>query len=270
MRFLGNRTAVTAAFLIVGTGLTACGSPPAANKAAADEVTGAWTKAFDSGDAKALAALYTDDARSSPPESGRISGRDGIEAYWRDDIGTGGVATKLIPADSVEQGDLLHIEGSYEVSAKGGAALAKGQYQQLWTRAGGQWKVQHEIWRLDPTLQRDSDTADHLESLWTAAYNAGDASRLGTLYHQDAVLSTRPTGSLVGRDAIAAFWKDDFGDGKPSTKLELVDVYMAGGLAHLEGEYEVSDKGKVTRGHYVQLWMQDDGVWRIHREMWWQ
>ena len=85
------------------------------------------------------------------------------------------------------------------------------------------------------------------------------------------MLSTRPTGSLVGRDAIASFWKDDFGDGKPSTKLELADVYMAGGLADLEGEYEVTDKGKVSKGHYVQLWMQDDdAAWRIHREMWWQ
>jgi hypothetical protein len=26
---------------------------------------------------------------------------------------------------------------------------------------------------------------------------------------------------------------------------------------HLEGEYEVSDKRNVTKGHYVQRWMQD-------------
>jgi hypothetical protein len=50
----------------------------------------------------------------------------------------------------------------------------------------------------------------------------------------------------------------------------LTDVFMAGDLAYLEGAYEVSDKGNVTQGHYVQLWMQDGHVWRIHREMWWQ
>jgi hypothetical protein len=26
----------------------------------------------------------------------------------------------------------------------------------------------------------------------------------------------------------------------------------------------------VTKGHYVQLWMQEGKNWRIHREMWWQ
>jgi hypothetical protein len=52
--------------------------------------------------------------------------------------------------------------------------------------------------------------------------------------------------------------------------LTLTDVYMAGDLAHLEGEYEVADAGNITKGHYVQLWMQDGNAWRIHREMWWQ
>ena len=68
-------------------------------------------------------------------------------------------------------------------------------------------------------------------------------------------------------DAIGSFWAEDFGVGKPTTTLTLSDVYMAGDLAHLEGEYEVADKGTVTKGRYVQLWMQEGNAWRIHREM---
>ena len=75
---------------------------------------------------------------------------------------------------------------------------------------------------------------------------------------------------MVGTEAIGSFWAEDFGGGKPTTTLTLTDVYMAGDLAHLEGEYEVADKGTVTQGHYVQLWMQEGNAWRIHREMWWQ
>jgi ketosteroid isomerase-like protein len=75
---------------------------------------------------------------------------------------------------------------------------------------------------------------------------------------------------VQGRDAIGAFWKDDFGSTKPSTALTLTDVYMAADLAHLEGEYEVTEKGKVTKGRFVQLWMRDGNAWRIHREMWWR
>jgi ketosteroid isomerase-like protein len=271
-RTLGNRFVVGLAAMIVSTSLTACGgtAAPAEDKADADQLAATWIKAFNAGDAAAVAALYAEDAHSMPTGGAAITGRSAIEAYWREDIGSGGAVTKLMPSDSIVQGDLLHVDGTYEVAGKDGVALGKGQYQQLWRRIDSQWKVQHEIWRLDPSLQSGSQTADRLASLWTTAYNAGDAAGLMALYDKDAELSTRPNINVVGRDAIGSFWKQDFGDGKPSTTLTLTDVYMSGDLAHLEGEYDVSDKGQVTKGHYVQLWKQDGNAWRIHREMWWQ
>ena len=270
-RVLRDRILRGAAALVMSAGLVACGSAaPAENTAAADEVTAAWVKAFNAGDAAAVGALYTEEAHSMPPGGGPVTGRTSIEAYWREDMGSGGIVTTLTPNDSVMQGDLLHVDGTYEVKAKDGLSLAKGQYQQLWDHADNQWKVQHEVWRLDPSFQHDPKASEQLASQWTTAYNAGDAEGLMALYADDAELSTHPAGSIQGRKAIGGFWKDDFGGGKPSTTLTLTDAYMAGGLAHLEGQYEVADKGTVTRGHYVQLWMQDGDAWRIHREMWWQ
>ena len=154
--------------------------------------------------------------------------------------------------------------------AKDGVTLVSGQYQQLWTRDDDEWKVRHEIWRLDPSLQRDPDTADRVSALWTKAYNAGDAGALMTLYDEDAELSVQPTGTLRGREEIERFWKEDFGTSRPTTTLTLTDAYMAGDLAHLEGEYQVAEAGKETRGRYIQLWMRDGNAWRIHREMWWR
>ena len=255
--------------VIVTLGAAACGrGAPADNKAVADEVTATWTRAFDAGDAASLAALYAEDAHSFPPGSPAISGRRDIETYWREDIGPGGVATKLTPDRSVAQGDLLLVAGVYDVVAKDGVSLAKGQYDQLWTREGNSWKVQHEIWRTDPSLQRNPSAAPALSASWVKAYNAEDAAALMALYAEDAELAVDPTGSLQGREAIGAFWKDDFGTSKPSTALNLTDVYVSGDLAHLEGEYEVTDTGKVTKGRFVQLWMREGNAWRIHRELW--
>jgi ketosteroid isomerase-like protein len=255
--------------LVAITSLTGCAAP-AENKSAADETAAAWAAAFNSGDAAKLSSLYAEDAHSTPPGSAAITGRSAIETYWRRDLGTGGVTTKLTPHDSIGQGDLLHVDGMYEVTAKDGISLASGQYQQLWRRVGGEFKVQHEIWRLEPTLQRDPQVAERLASEWTRAYNAGDAAALSALYDKDAELSTDPAEDIVGRDNIGVFWKDDFGGGKPTTTLAMTDAYMAGDLAHLEGTYEVTDKGELTRGHYVQLWMQDGDAWRIRREIWWK
>lgn len=256
---------------VISVGFVACGrSAPADNKAVAEEVSATWTRTFDAGDAAGLAALYAEDAQSFPPGSPAISGRSDIEAYWREDIGSGGVVTKLTADHTVAQGDLLHVAGVYDVVAKDGLSLAKGQYDQLWARVDNAWKVKHEIWRTDPSLQRDPDAAPQLSANWVKAYNAGDAAALMALYADDAELAIEPTGSIRGRDAIGSFWKDDFGSTKPSTALNLTDVYVAGDLAHLEGDYQVTERGKVTNGRFVQLWMREANAWRIHREMWWR
>jgi len=250
----------------------ACGrsAPLQEGSALASEPTAAWVNAFNGGDPAALAALYAENARSLPPGGPDLVGRSKIESYWRDDLGEGGVTTTLTPTDAVAQGDLVHVEGTYEVKGKDGTELASGQYQQLWTHAGERWQVQREMWRIDPALHRETDVAERLTSAWTTAYNAADPKALLALYADDAALSTVQEGTINGKPAIETFWVGDFGATKPSSTLTLTDVYVVGELAHLEGDYKVADSGKITQGRYIQLWMRDASGWRIHREMWWR
>lgn len=248
----------------------ACGRSSPQGMEAAAEPTAAWTNAFNAGDPTALAALYAEDARSLPPGGAPVAGRSAIESYWRADLGEGGVTTTLTPVDAVAQGDFVHVEGTYQVKGTQGVALASGQYQQLWTRAGGQWQVQREMWRIDPALHREVQVAEGLTSSWTSAYNGGDVKALGALYAEEAALSTVQEGTTTGKAAIESFWVRDFGGAKPSSTLTLTDVYLVGDLAHLEGDYKVSDSGRVTEGRYIQLWMREGDGWRIHREMWWR
>jgi ketosteroid isomerase-like protein len=273
MRTLSRvRLVLPIALATAALALAACArsAAPAEDKTTADTVTTALAKAINAADPAGIANLYAEDAHSEPPAGAASTGRSDIEAYWKKDIGPGGESTKLIVNRSVAQGDLLHIDGTYDVTAKNGVALARGQYQQLWRRVNGDWKIQQEMWRLDPVTQRDPTMAQRLADQWTAAYNAEDLSALKGLYDKDAVLSVSPQGAIEGSDAIAAFWQMDFGTTRPQTELTLTDVYLSGDLAHLEGDYQVTEKGSVTRGHYVQLWMQDGDAWRIHREMWWK
>ena len=147
---IGAVAVIFAAVAIAGCG----GAAPVENKATADEVTAIWAKAFNTGDASGLAALYADDARSTPPGGSPAAGRSQIESVWRNDMKSGEV-TKLTTSGSIAQGNLLHIIGSYDVAAKDGVTVAKGQYEQLWKQDNGQWKVQSEMWRIDPSTQRD-------------------------------------------------------------------------------------------------------------------
>lgn len=247
----------------------ACGqsSPPGADAA---ESTAAWTKAFNGGDPVALASLYAENARSLPPGGPAVVGRSAIESYWRDDLGEGGVTTTLTPVDTVAENDLVHVEGTYQVTGKEGVEMVAGQYQQLWRRTAGQWQVEREMWRIDPTLHREVTVAQGLTSSWTDAYNSGDVKKLVALYADDAAISTVQEGTVTGKGAVESFWVQDFGRAKPSSTLTLTDVYLAGDMAHLEGDYKVTDSGSITAGRYIQLWMRDANGWRIHREMWWR
>jgi ketosteroid isomerase-like protein len=248
----------------------ACGQNPPQGTAAAAEPTAAWANAFNAGNPAALASLYAENARSLPPGGAPIVGRSAIESYWRGDLGAGGVTTTLTPVDAVSADDLVHVEGTYQVTGGEGVELAAGQYQQLWRRSGDRWQVEREMWRIDPALHRDVKVAESLTSLWTSAYNSGDAKKLTGLYADDAALSTVQDGTISGRNAIESFWTGDLGPRTPSSTLTLTDVYMAGEIAHLEGDYKVADSGRITEGRYIQLWMRDAGDWRIHREMWWR
>jgi uncharacterized protein (TIGR02246 family) len=269
-----TRIGLAALLALAAATLPACGRSGAA--AAVDpsaigaDVTRQWSQAFATGDAAKLAAIYTEDARSLPPGGPAIVGRPAIQEYWRGDFGRGGLETTLTPADTFVDGDLLHTAGTYEVAASGGAALARGQYQQVWSRIDGAWRLHREMWRLDPALQRDSEIADLLVGRWTVAYNAADAAALGALYDEDAAVSTAADGTFSSRPRIEAFWASDFGGRKPVSTLTVTDVYAAGDLTHLEGDYTVVDEGRTTEGRFIQLWMRDGGDWRIHREMWWR
>jgi ketosteroid isomerase-like protein len=234
----------------------------------ASDVTARWSKAFDAGDLAALAGLYADTARVLPPGAAPLVGRPEIEAYWRADIGEGGVTTKLTTTDALVAGDVLHVDGTYLVTGTEGTELAKGQYEQLWRRDGDDWQVLREMWRMDPALIRGTQVAGRLTSSWTQAYNAGDAKALAALYADEAAITTMQEGTFTGQTAIEQFWAADFGDTKPSSSLTLTDAYLSGELAHLEGEYTVAEKGAVTEGRYLQLWMRDGNAWRVHREMW--
>jgi ketosteroid isomerase-like protein len=256
---------------ILATAAVACGSEaPRDGMQDAAGVTATWSQALNAGDATALSALYTDGARVLPPGGPALVGRADIESYWKAGIGTGGTTTTVTPTAATAQGDLLHVEGTYEAKGKDGATLARGQYEQLWARTGGTWRVQHEFWRIDPTGEANTDLAERLTSTWTQAYNGGDAKALATLYSTEAMLSSVQDGTVAGRDSIQSFWTGDLA-GKPTSTLTLSDAYVAGDLAHLEGEYKVEEKGRpVTMGRYTQLWMREGGDWRIHRELWWR
>jgi uncharacterized protein (TIGR02246 family) len=109
-----------------------------------------FAEAFKRGDAAAVAALYTSDARLLPPEAPMMTGTEAIKNFWQGAMNLGIKEATLETLDVESSGDNLACEiGKFTLSieAPGGERTAQmGKYIVLWKNDGGTWKLQADIW----------------------------------------------------------------------------------------------------------------------------
>jgi uncharacterized protein (TIGR02246 family) len=107
-----------------------------------------FSRAFEQGDAAALAALYAPDARVLPPGAPVMSG-SAIHDLWRSvmDMGINGAALRTVTFE--DHGDVAIEVGQYELRA--GAEIADaGKYVVIHRRQpDGAWKLGIDIWNSD-------------------------------------------------------------------------------------------------------------------------
>ncbi len=97
------------------------GATLAAKAQSADEQVkaayAAWDEAFNKGDAKAVAAFYTEDATFLPPSHDVLEGPGGVEKFFGGIFGMGATGHKLELIKAEEKGDIVF--GAAKWSAKG-------------------------------------------------------------------------------------------------------------------------------------------------------
>jgi uncharacterized protein (TIGR02246 family) len=117
---------------------------------AIEQSTKQFVEAFNRRDAAAVAALYTEDAKLLPPNSGMISGKRGIQAFWQRAMETSVGDIILETVDMGCAGDLTYEIGAYtlKIRAQGSQAVTDtGKYVVVRERqADGSWKWVADIW----------------------------------------------------------------------------------------------------------------------------
>lgn len=148
--------------LSVVLALSACSSPQeprqaemSASKIELGQMNRDFAAALNAKDAKAAAALYTEDAVLIPPGEPLVRGRQAIEEYWRGAIESGGVRDVSVETmDASSSGSLGYETGSYVLTANGPdgeAVVEKGRYIELLQRQpDGRWLSTHGIWNASP------------------------------------------------------------------------------------------------------------------------
>lgn len=114
-----------------------------------DATLGAWEKAFNAGDAAAVAAVYTEDATLMPPGVPTMKGRAAIEKFMRDGFAQGPAKIALTTDELFTMGDAAVRRGTYRVTGADDAVLDAGKYVEIWRRVDEAWLICIDIWNAD-------------------------------------------------------------------------------------------------------------------------
>jgi uncharacterized protein (TIGR02246 family) len=109
---------------------------------------------------------------------------------------------------------------------------------------------------------------------WETAFNEGDGQGVADLYSEDGAVFPPGAARIDGKDAIAAFWQGAIDSGLKDADLHTTEVAELGDLAYETGHATLSAPG--TDGNvvpvalkYIVVWQRgDDGMWRLHRDIW--
>jgi uncharacterized protein (TIGR02246 family) len=105
----------------------------------------AWEKAYNAGDAAAVTALYTKDAKVMPPGAEAASGTSAIQKLFAADVASG-VKNTLTQGDVVGFGDYALETGTYVATSPEGKHLDHGSFMTLHKKADGGWKIYRDTW----------------------------------------------------------------------------------------------------------------------------
>ena len=128
--------------------------------AAIRQVADAYVKATTSGDAKAVAALYTEDAVEMPPNLPMVKGRAAIQQYDEKVFASGFKVSNfaLKHLDTHATGDSGYDVGTYEQTAAQPSAATPsadtGKYAVIVKRTPNGWKVAYAIYNSDSAPKR--------------------------------------------------------------------------------------------------------------------
>jgi uncharacterized protein (TIGR02246 family) len=110
----------------------------------------AWQTAYNAGDAAAVTALYTKDAKVMAPGAEPASGAAAIQALFTADIAQG-AKNALTQGDVVGFGDYALETGGWVATDAAGKHLDHGPFMTLYKKVDGGWKIYRDTWNSSMT-----------------------------------------------------------------------------------------------------------------------
>lgn len=125
-----------------------------------------------------------------------------------------------------------------------------------------------------PTAAMAGEPRAHIDEAlvkFAAAFNAGDAATVASLYTEDAALFPPGADRIDGRAAIQTFWQGAIESGMKITDLRAVEVEATGDMAGEVGVFTATVPGETgpttVDGQYIVVWKRTGHTWQLHRDI---
>lgn len=124
----------------------------------------------------------------------------------------------------------------------------------------------------DSTISDNKSVEDYIrsdDSKFEEQIRNGDSVALASHYASDALVMP-PNSEEVKGNNIAALWGAVLRMGVKDFKLTITDVTGGGDLYVETGHYEVfgAEKKSLDKGKYVAVWKNENGTWKMYRDIW--
>ncbi len=121
-----------------------------------------------------------------------------------------------------------------------------------------------------PTLADDKSDLAGRAAEWAASFNEGDDAAVAAQYTEDCMRLPYQAEAISGRDAVLASLKSSRDAGTTSAKIETIEGETHGDMAWGRGTYALmdADGNVIQSGKWLNVSIQVDGKWLIHRDIW--
>ena len=249
--------------LIAGFILTSCSQEPIDITAEIQKANEHFSETFKSGDAQAMAELYTKDGVLFPPNSPALRGSKKIKTFWEGTFEAGITDAKLVAVSALAYGNIAIEEGEVTIYV-GDLVVGEEKYIVIWHKENGQWKLHQDMFNSNwpkpdnvSTVQKvyDAFALGDIPAvlaqfddkiIWNEAENFPYAD--GNPYiGPDAVLN----GVFARIGAEWEYWK--------LTEMSLSE--MGTDQVFASGRYDAKNKktGKKINAQFVHVWTVEEG-----------
>jgi uncharacterized protein (TIGR02246 family) len=223
--------------------------------------------AYNSGDAAALASLYSDDAQIFAPDHEVIKGRHAIQEFWKGLIAASTAKNESTPIQIEDHGEVAIETGTWVGRNPDGDIAEQGKYMVVWKRDGARWKIHRETWNsvrpasvnaADPELRRTQQEYDR-------AWLRQDPALFERLLSKD-FMQVDPQGKVLTKSEVIANAKSG------EVKFEVgqsdeVKVRIYGDTAIVSGKWteESTNKGQTTEAvmQNIVVFARIDNQWKV-------